>query len=377
MVENQLEQRPYYSYIYDTFLSRSFDEMDYIYRGNFTTNITEKILNLSELNINSAIEPSNIKKRVYYIMVECIQNITRYQENAKTAEETSSLFMISKKGSCFYVSTGNLIKTEKIDALRAQIDKVNSLDKEDLDRYFKEVLANEAFTDGGGAGLGLINMVRKSGNKLLYEFRHVNNQYAYFYLYSVISKATDYLENIHKKAFTVDDLKLMHDQFNRHNFSLLHCNVFKQDKLLGLMSSVEKQIDEKLYVKRKVFNILLELMQNVVHHAYSLDENIEGRPGIVYVIIQDDYYHIGAGNFVDNHNIYEIQTRMATVNDLAIDELQKVYDYQLLNFADEAYNKHGLGFMDMRLKTGKCIDYSIKKIDENKSFLLLEAQIKK
>ena len=65
---------------------------------------------------------------------------------------------------------------------RRKLQKINSLDKEHLREYYREVLGNGAITEKGTAGLGMIDIARKSGNKLEYEFLEIDKYFSFFSL---------------------------------------------------------------------------------------------------------------------------------------------------------------------------------------------------
>jgi hypothetical protein len=48
-------------------------DLSYVYRGEFSQNISHHILSLAEKNIDKFGMPSKLKKRVFHIMVESIQ----------------------------------------------------------------------------------------------------------------------------------------------------------------------------------------------------------------------------------------------------------------------------------------------------------------
>ena len=69
-----------------------------------------------------------------------------------------------------------------VQSLQSKIDKVNSLSKEELAVYYREVLSSNELSEKGGAGLGIIDLARKSGNKIAYEFNAVDGNFTFFTL---------------------------------------------------------------------------------------------------------------------------------------------------------------------------------------------------
>jgi hypothetical protein len=68
-----------------------------------------------------------------------------------------------------------------------RIDFINSLNKEELKEHYKNARLNSIISDVGGAGLGFIDMARKSGNKLEYKFYAIDSVLSFFVLRSKIN----------------------------------------------------------------------------------------------------------------------------------------------------------------------------------------------
>ncbi len=162
-------------------------ELSYSYKGDFSQKLTDSILSLSETNMEASNEPLKNRKKVYFIMVESLQNITRHQQS----KELDSFFSIHKAQNGFLITSGNIIANEHIASLREKLEKVNSMNSEQLKEYYYSVLSSGAFSEKGGAGLGLIEMVRKSGNKLIYDFTKFNETHSFFYFQTNVKTTAD------------------------------------------------------------------------------------------------------------------------------------------------------------------------------------------
>ena len=80
------------------------------------------------------------------------------------------------------IQTGNYIDTESADELKGRLDLINNMDKDELKRYYQETLNNGSMSDKGTAGLGMIDIARKSGNKLEYQFLPISDNSRFFCL---------------------------------------------------------------------------------------------------------------------------------------------------------------------------------------------------
>ena len=71
--------------------------------------------------------------------------------------------------------------------LREKLEQINQLDAKEIREVYRQMLSVAEFTDKGGAGLGLIEMAKKTGNKLDYDFISLDKDYSYF----ILSKTVD------------------------------------------------------------------------------------------------------------------------------------------------------------------------------------------
>jgi hypothetical protein len=53
---------------------------------------------------------------------------------------------------------------------------------------FKQQIKESSLSDKGGAGLGLIDIAKKTGSKLSYQFKEINELVSFFILTSTIKR---------------------------------------------------------------------------------------------------------------------------------------------------------------------------------------------
>lgn len=66
--------------------------------------------------------------------------------------------------------------------MQTRLDEINKLSKEELKDYYKAVLNNGQMSAKGGGGLGMIDIARKTGQKLKYNFMPIDDMYSFFSL---------------------------------------------------------------------------------------------------------------------------------------------------------------------------------------------------
>ncbi len=155
------------------------------FKGEVTSDLLTSILQIMESKMETLEEPPKIKKKVYNILVECLQNLYHHldDDDFKTKiNEKSALFMIRKEEGEYSIMTGNFIATENVEMMKSRLDTINEMDKDELKVYYKEVLNNGEMSEKGGGGLGMIDIARKSGKKLEYNFDAIDSSYSFFSL---------------------------------------------------------------------------------------------------------------------------------------------------------------------------------------------------
>lgn len=158
------------------------------FKGNITSELLTSVLQIMESKLENMDEPLAVKKKVYNVLVECLQNLYHHtyemtqEQQDDNLSKKSAIFMIGKEGDNYRIITGNYMLKENIPELKGKIDLVNSMDKEQLKNYYKEILNNGTMSPKGGGGLGIIDIARKSGQKLDYDFMEVNDVYSFFTL---------------------------------------------------------------------------------------------------------------------------------------------------------------------------------------------------
>lgn len=148
------------------------------YTGEFNPELVSVLLALSKGNVKMG----KVQNKVYNLMIESLENVVRHVSKVQE-DPYPAIFILAQDDEFHYVCTGNKIENTNIPALKAKIDKANSLDKVGLRSWYNEVLTNGQIpSDDEGAGLGIIDMALKSKNKLHADFTPINDGYSFFVL---------------------------------------------------------------------------------------------------------------------------------------------------------------------------------------------------
>lgn len=170
-----------------------------VYEGEINHQITKAFTSLAESNLDRMSEDNNVKKKLFHVMVECLQNLSKHSEEELSKDPTgiigtkgNGIFIVGNIGGQnnkeYHVITGNLIENSKKPKLEELLLKINELDKEGLKEYYKKQMREGTITEKGGAGLGLIDIARKTGEKLEYHFIPVDEDNSFFMLRTIVSR---------------------------------------------------------------------------------------------------------------------------------------------------------------------------------------------
>jgi Family of unknown function (DUF6272) len=172
------------NFIYDLHRTMMSQKLILVYQGDFTQETTKSILAMAERNIDSSGEDGSIKRKVFNVMVESLQNIVKHSDELIDGEIHShaAIFLIGREDTRYTIMAGNPIRKSNVDKLKEKLDRINALDKDGLKELYKEIIKNTTISDKGGAGLGFVDMARKSGGKLEFEFPEMAGEYCFFCL---------------------------------------------------------------------------------------------------------------------------------------------------------------------------------------------------
>jgi len=352
--------------IYEFYKLLENDNISFSYRGSFSNNILTQATELFKENLEE--EHGRLKNKLSFLMIESFQNISRYSEKEEVADldNTSEFFLTRNVGDTFYIISANIIDNDKIDMVREKLERVNTLEKDELNKLYREVLTNKQISEKGGAGLGFIEMVRKTKGKLPFDFVKVNDKQSMFFMQIELKnpKVDDGLPPI-----KLDDAKFIQEMVSLENILMMHKGDFSKEAVGPMLRMVEENIQSvSLKVHKKIFHFLVEILQNISKHAYPTDGK---REGIFQIGFADNKFNIGTGNFIANDEVESLKNQLEMVNSKSVDELNELYRKYLREGKSTKSGSAGLGLIDLARETDDKINFEFTKINNNYSFFSL------
>ena len=356
-------------YIFNVFNNLLHDKVSFIYQGTFSHPITPETVKLVESNISEQDSYKKIKNKISYLIIESFQNVVRHGdcEPAKDILNHSGLFIARNYKNIFFITSANPIENKHIEGLRKRLEKINTLDKKSLSKLYMEVLSNRELSEKGGAGLGLLQMARKTGQKLDFEFLKLTDDVSMFFLQ---------LKMKNKKNPDIQDVTLplssaveIYKEIHETDIFVIHKGIFSQESMRPVLNMAENNFNSALpHRKKVVFHLLVEVLQNISKHAFAKDSQ---REGVFMLGSNQDNYFIGTGNYVSKEVSAELSKMLDLYSSMNPAELKKLYGEKLRTKTKVSQNGAGLGLIDVVREASQPIDYKVFP-SENSDFFAMK-----
>ncbi|MDF2540524.1 MAG: hypothetical protein K0S47_242 [Herbinix sp.] len=132
---------------------------------------------------------------VFSIFIEQVQNVLNYSaEKIKKDQEDEKELRIGivvigrEESGNYFIYCGNRILKQDVERISANLEFLKKLSKEELKALYKERRRMEGEPGSKGAGLGLIEMARRSSEPLQFSFEPVNDELSFFSIKVVVGR---------------------------------------------------------------------------------------------------------------------------------------------------------------------------------------------
>jgi hypothetical protein len=184
------ESKGFINYIYERYSGLRVKDISVVFEGQITHQVMKALTGLVEEQLDD-VEDDRVLRRVYHVMVESLQNINRHAESYEYRGQPYpgiGLVLVAKNKERFQVTTGNIIETGHMEEISRFLGKLNNMDCDSLDDLYKKQMREGLLSPKGGAGLGFIDIRRKTGNPLDYSFVKIDDETTFFIFTSTITR---------------------------------------------------------------------------------------------------------------------------------------------------------------------------------------------
>jgi hypothetical protein len=154
----------------------------FAYQGEITSEVITQLIEKTENAFDSNSNFDSMRKVTFHVVVECLQNLFHHGLAIEDGKPKYGAYLLLHSENSLKVITGNFIPIEHIQMLTDRINQINSMSKDELKALYKLILNNDEFSEKGGGGLGMIDIARKTGTKMEYEFFQVDEKVLFYVL---------------------------------------------------------------------------------------------------------------------------------------------------------------------------------------------------
>ena len=167
--------------IYDNATNNVLFELFLPEDKNFITKTRQFLEEIKALDEKLEIS-DKLSKNIYFISSELIQAVVH--NGVFSNDLFTNCIKICHYDNKFYLISQNLAPNSKLERINLKFMEVNSCfdsvnSKEELQTRYKYKLKNTPMTKRG-VSVGVLDLARRSMNKLLYDFKKVNGEYSVF-----------------------------------------------------------------------------------------------------------------------------------------------------------------------------------------------------
>lgn len=353
--------------IYDLFNQLSHNEENLILQGNMSDELTVPIIDYNSIGDGK----SNIsQKKLSFFIAESFQNIIRHgkQEEASVDPMVKpGTYGISKSQDSITLHSSNLISNEDAYQLDGKLKGLSILSPEELRELYISALSDNEISSKGGAGLGLIEMVRKSKGAIKHQIKRTDLD-SFFHFDVSLNSNKDCQEC--SEAFSSIDF---HEMMKENGISFLIKTQFNHEKFIQLNDIINRKIIDSRQATavnlHQMNYFFIELIQNIYKHGDANSK--QEKEGIFILKNTPNGTQFTAGNYVTSDEIKSLETLLETLNNSDSEELNKLYRSTLLkniNF-DSDYSA-GLGLLEMKRMTPHKFEYNFTQADNDTAFFV-------
>ena len=157
------------------------------FQGAISQDLVVGMAELIKKKFSQEFGKSNIVKKVFSIFVEMAQNISFYSAERVYLDDQRSdvgagIIVVTGEDKTYTVTSGNLMEKTGTPKIIQHCQTINRMGKEELRQFYKEKIKSSRKEGRRGAGVGLIDIARKSGNPISYGVTPVDDTHSFLVL---------------------------------------------------------------------------------------------------------------------------------------------------------------------------------------------------
>lgn len=354
------------------------ERLMFAYRGEVTSENSVLLLTLLEREMEFSEYSAIGRKRLFMFVLENLQNITRH--DTAHGNEVISLVVYKKTADGYTVTTGNPIAVADVPVLRNSLENINILEPDKVREAYRNMLQDSDLSSKGGAGLGLMEMARKTGNKLDYDFTPVDDRNSYFILSKTVDSGGLGIHDRSKdKAYNGRGVVHLERTMKAHDIYFIWAGPLTHDiskEVLNFNEAKLQGADLSHNLQKRVFTTLIELLQNVAQHSPGIAAEQEFGMPVAMIRNTKSSYIITSGNLIRNSDVGPLKQKLAMINKRDEEGLKQLLHTALKGQDMTKISTGYMGLLEMARRSGRKLEYKFDEINEEYSYYILTVRLR-
>lgn len=349
----------------------------FVFRGEITDRNSLPLLTLLENEMKDDSYGFVGRKRLFMYVLENLQNIVKHGD--RSGHGDMSLVAYSKTGDGYTITTGNIIASDHVNDLKKRLEIVNKLDVNEIKILYRQILDTSEFSSKGGAGLGLIEMAIKTGNRLDYEFVPVDKSFSYFILSKTVDSSGVGLntENRDQRFESTSVVHLEHLMAENKICMIWsgHLTPGIGEEVLSLTEARLTEEDIDTHLRKRVFNIMIEILENVSKYNPGKAAEKRYRMPVVLVRLENSEFVLTTGNLILNSHVGDLKDKLDKINSFGKEGLKTLFYESLSSQSIDTDSTGNMGLISMARKSGSKLNYQFEKVNDLYSYFMLTVRV--
>ena len=265
--------------------------------------------------------------------------------------------------------------------LRKNLENITGLDPEKIREVYRTMLQDSIIGNKGGAGLGLMEMARKTGNKLDYDFLPLDDKYSYFILSKTVDAGGKVQNSTETTSYAFDARKVanLERMMKSNNVIFIWAGPLTHaigKELLSFSEATMKDSELEQNLHKRVFGTLIELLQNVAQHSPGFEA--EQKYGIPLAMIRKTAasFIITSGNLISSKEIDQLARKLEMVNSFNEEGLKKLLKVALMGQDMNKITTGYMGLLEMARRSGHKLSYSFEEVNDDYSYYTITVRVR-
>lgn len=334
------------------------EQMNFLYTGDFSDEHTDGFIQLNNHQYNASDEFKKSQRKAGFLIAECFQNIVRHHEPS----HRNSFFNIKNDQGILSIISGNTVTNEIIPGLKTQLELLNQLTSEELKEKYRAILADGEYSEKGGAGLGLIEIARRSKNKLSFSFEELDDSHSYFYFGLNLSlNDTESALPFQHFENSVD----LRNQMLLDNLFFVYKGVISIQTTIIILGIIENTLDSML--QKVVFVKFMGLFERLSRTSIP---GLKQNNCLLLIGETEEEYSIATSCYLNQNEARRLSRISSLYEMLDREELDKEYKKLIEDKEAQEVHTNNIDLIEL-LKSSSKFEINMQSLDGNLAMLQL------